>query len=142
MIALNYLLGFVWKLRNRLLYYGIFAISFFVFIVYCGNLVMLNGNYNYASFSRHSEAFGKAAATGILLIIGAILLILGCASKWIDVIMNSSELPEKLDGIIRTLIAIGAGVIWYTSFNVIVNLVVVIIFVTIVVWAFAKKYLT
>lgn len=142
MIALNYLLSFVWKLRNRLLYYGIFAISFFVFVVYCGNLVMLNGNYNYASFSRHSEAFGKAAVTGIFIIIGVILLILGCASKWIDVIINSSELPEKIDGIIRTIIAIGASVIWYTSFNVIVNLVIVIIFVTIALWALFKTFFT
>ncbi|WAJ22888.1 hypothetical protein [Lacrimispora xylanolytica] len=117
------------SLKNRVIYYGISILSIMLLMVHSKNLIMLNSDYSVLNFFRNPNEYGVAALSGIFLLIVTTLLILGCAMKWINIIIHAEDAGDKIDGVIRILIAIWSGFICYTYYNKIIALCLGIAFV-------------
>lgn len=111
-------------LKSKLLYYVIGFFSFALLLVYSFNSSMLNKDYSISSFIKNPNEYGIALISGVFLIICSCLLILGCLWKWLEILTCSADSVDYIDGVIRSVIAIGAAITCYTSLNAVTALIV------------------
>lgn len=132
-LVLKLVLSRISALKSKLLYYMIGFFSFILLIVYSVNSGMLNKDYSILSFVNSPTEYGIALISGVFLIIGLCLLIVGCLWKWLDILTYSANAVDYIDGAIRTVIAIGAGITCYASLNVVTALIIGMIGVYIII---------